>query len=210
MKKILGRFWRLILAAVLIIIAILIYNLSYVPAQEQYVSDVTELSTSILTLETEIQTNLQYESVQDDIEEAEEDMTASRTALYNLFPTEMREEDQIMYMLYLEEVMGEDVVFSFSDSSSLYTLSDGAVLGGLLITVEYTTTYEGFKDLIDYLATDSQFTSIVNATMDYDSESDTAAGTLTILYYTLQSDLSDEYTEPDVETPDTGKDNIFE
>ena len=78
----------------------------------------------------------------------------------------------------------------------------------MTVSVNYETTYQGFKEMVDYLATDSRITSIQYATVDYDSENDTATGTLTLLCYIMDSDLL-EYEEPDVNKPQTGKPNIL-
>ena len=68
--------------------------------------------------------------------------------------------------------------------------------------------YEGFKEMIEYLASDSRITSIQHATMEYDETNDLAIGTLTLLCYIMDSELL-EYTSPDVTVPETGKENIF-
>jgi len=63
--------------------------------------------------------------------------------------------------------------------------------------------------MINYLATDEKVTSVNYATIEYDAEQDIAIGTVTITRYLLNSTLT-EYQKPDVFTPDTGKENIFE
>ena len=63
--------------------------------------------------------------------------------------------------------------------------------------------------MINYLATDEKVTSVNYATIEYDAENDIAVGTVTITRYLLNSALT-EYTKPDVFTPETGKENIFE
>ena len=83
------------------------------------------------------------------------------------------------------------------------------MLQGLLITVNYETTYQGFQDMVNILATDSRIASVYQATIEYDAEKDVAAGYLTLILYLMDSDDL-EYTPPDVFIPETGKDNIFE
>lgn len=113
-----------------------------------------------------------------------------------------------MYVLYLEELFETEISFSFGTVAPVQMLRDGAVLEGLTLTVNYETTYEGFKEMVDYLATDSRITSIQYATVDYDSENDAATGSLTLLCYIMDSNLL-EYEEPDVTEPQTGKPNIL-
>ena len=134
---------------------------------------------------------------------------ASRLDLYKHFPKEMKEEDQIMYVLYLEKLFGTEIYFSFSTAQPITVLRDGSKLMGLTLTVNYETTYKGFQDMVNYLATDSKITSVQYATIQYDAAKDLATGTVTLLLYMLDSeDL--QYLPPDVYVPDTGKENLYD
>ena len=139
---------------------------------------------------------------------ATEQLEKSRLELYQKFPTELKYEDQIMYVVHLEALMDNEIQFRFGSVEPLLPLSD-ATLGGLTLTVNYQTNYEGFKEMINLVSSDPRFTSIRHATMQYDAENDIAAGSLTVLYYVLASGRL-EYTQPDVTTPSTGKPNIFD
>ena len=121
----------------------------------------------------------------------------------------LKEEDQIMYVLYLESLFKEEIFFTFSEAVELVPMSDGAVLEGLLISVNYETSYEGFQEMIDYLAKDSRIASVYEATIEYDEKKDVASGYITLLLYLMDSDQL-EYLPPDMDIPETGKDNIFE
>ena len=129
--------------------------------------------------------------------------------LYKAFPVEMKEEDQIMYVLYLETLFKEEIFFSFAQPIQLVTLQDGSNLQGLMLTVNYRTTYDGFQKMVNYLSTDSRLASVYEATIDYDAQQDQVSGYLTLILYLMDTDKL-EYTSPDVAVPDTGKDNIFE
>ncbi len=87
--------------------------------------------------------------------------------------------------------------------------SDGATLDALALMVNYQTTYQGFKDMVNYMATDSRITSIQTCTLEYDAGQDLASGTLTLLCYTISAE-DRPYKEPDIQIPDTGKENIFD
>jgi len=88
-------------------------------------------------------------------------------------------------------------------------LSGGYTLQGLDLTVNYETTYDGYQDMVEYLSTDSRITSVVESTMEYDAETDTAIGLLKLRLYLINSE-DREYLSPDVAIPETGKDNIFD
>ena len=206
--KTLKQNWKAIVALFLVIAAVCVYFMGYRPAAREFETKEKELNTMITALQNTIAENLRYVNVQDKLPEASEQLEKSRLELYKKFPTELKEEDQIMYVVYLEDTFGTEIQFSFGTVEPLIPLSDGSTLCGLTLTVNYQTNYEGFKEMINYLASDERITSIQFATMEYDEPNDIAIGTLTLLCYVIDSELL-EYMEPDVTTPATGKPNIF-
>lgn len=210
--KTLAKNWKLVFALLMVMLALPVFFLGYLREKKAFEAEQAELNTRITTLQQTIAANrqyAQYEDIQEQLPEASAALDESRLELYEHFPRELREEDQIMYVLYLEEQFGTEISFSFGTVSPIRMLSDGALLEGLTLTVNYETTYQGFKDMVDYLATDSRITSIQYATVDYDAENDAATGTMTLLCYIMESDLMEEYQEPDVTEPRTGKNNML-
>ena len=207
--KAIARFWKVLLALLLAGAAVFIYFDSYLTEQATHELKVLQMKTMITNIENKIREDMQYADIQDQLEPAKEALIASRLDLYQKFPKEMREEDQIVYVLYLESLFEEEIFFSFSEAVELIPMSDGAALEGLLITINYETTYQGFQEMIDYLAKDSRITSVYEATIEYDEKKDVASGAITLLQYLMDSDQL-EYTPPEVNVPETGKDNIFE
>lgn len=205
--KLLSKYWKVLLAVVLLVAAFMVYT-NYQEELAKHEDEVNKLNTYNLTMQTKIQNNKKYEGVQDKLEEATAQIVASRMELYEKFPVEMKEEDQIMYILYLETVFGTEINFAFSKAQPMVGLKDGSSLMGLTLTVNYETDYQGFQDMINYLATDSRITSVQFANIQYDKTTDMAVGTVTLLLYLIDTDLRD-YVGPDVNIPDTGKDNIF-
>lgn len=206
--KTLKQNWKAIVALILVIAAAWVYFTSYRPAQKEFERKENELNTMITALQSTIAENLRYVNVQDDLEGAAEQLEKSRLELYKKFPTELKEEDQIMYVVHLESILDSEIQFRFGSVVPMVPLSDGSTLCGLTLTVNYQTNYEGFKEMINFIASDPRFTSVRHATTQYDAENDIAVGSLTVLYYVLDSELL-EYAQPDVTTPSTGKDNIF-
>lgn len=206
--KAVAKNWKVVLALLMMTAALPIFFMGYLREKQAFEAEQSRLKTQIATLQTTIAENLRYSDIQEQLPGAEEALDESRLALYEKFPTELREEDQIMYVLYLEELFETEISFSFGTVAPVRLLSDGAILEGLTLTVNYETTYDGFKEMVDYLATDSRITSIQYATVDYDAENDVATGSLTLLCYIMDSGLLD-YEEPDVTRPQTGKGNIL-
>ena len=204
----LKKYWKAIVAVVLLIAFALVLS-NYFSERQAHQAEVDKLQSNNQMLQNKVDANKEYEDVQDELEDASAQLMASRLELYQKFPVEMKEEDQIMYVLYLEKIFGTEIFFSFGQAQPMTVLKDGAKVMGLTLTVNYQTSYDGFKDMIDYLATDSRVTSVQFAQIQYDANSDTAVGTVTLLLYLIDSDLLD-YVKPEVNVPDTGKDNIFD
>ena len=203
----LKKYWKALVAVVLLIAFAMVFS-NYLSERDAHKAEMDKLQINNQALQNKVDANKQYEGVQDQLEDASAQLMASRLELYQKFQVKMKEEDQIMYVLYLEKIFGTEIFFSFSQAQPMMALKDGANLMGLTLTVNYQTTYDGFKDMIDYLATDSRVTSVQFAQIQYDAASDTAVGTVTLLLYLIDSDLLD-YVSPEVNEPDTGKDNIF-
>lgn len=207
--RVLGKYWKLLLALILLCLAAYMYFGVYQTERTVYEVATQQMNTYITALQANIEKNSRYVDVQDKLEEATAAVDASRLALYQHFPREMKEEDQIMYVLYLETLFGTEIHFSFSQAQPLMTLRDGSTLMGLVLTVNYETTYQGFQDMVAYLSADSRITSVYAASIEYDAKKDVAQGELTLVLYLIDSELL-EYLPPDVAEPETGKDNVFD
>jgi hypothetical protein len=203
----LKKYWKAIVAVVLLIAFALVLS-NYFSERQAHQAEVDKLQSNNQMLQNKVDANKEYEDVQDELEEASAQLMASRLELYQKFPVEMKEEDQIMYVLYLEKIFGTEIFFSFGQAQPMTVLKDGAKVMGLTLTVNYQTSYDGCKDMMDDLATDSRVTSVQFAQIQYDAATDTAVGTVTLLLYLIDSDLLD-YVSPEVNEPETGKDNIF-
>ena len=207
MKEKLIKNWKLVLGVVLLLIALLVFLNVYQKDKKAYESEVEQLNMYITALENNIAENMKYAGVQEDLDEGIALVKAKQLELYESFPVELKEEDQIMYVLYLETLFKKEINFSFSSPQAIAMLSEGTLMG-LTLTINYETTYAGFKKMINYLATDDRIVSVHSATIDYDSKTNKVVGDITLLLYLIDSDLMD-YESPDVKVPPTDKDNIF-
>jgi len=208
MKKVL-KYWKLFIALILIGAALFLYFNKYRVEQAAYETQAQQLQQLTDALKKSIEKNVRYRDIQKELDEALVELDNSRLSLYKHFPVELREEDQIMYVLYLETLFGTEISFSFSQAQPVMALYDGATLQGLILQVNYETTYQGFQDMVNKLSTDKRVTSIYDATIAYDSKTDTASGILNLILYLVDTDKL-EYTPPDVAIPEIGKDNLFE
>lgn len=207
--KVLAKYWKLLLAIILLALSAHVYFNVYETEKAAYENEKRQLEMYITSLQSTIQENARYADVQEAIGPASADVDVSRLELYEHFPVEMKEEDQIMYVLYLETLFGTEINFSFSAAQPYVALRDGSTLMALVLSVNYETTYQGFQDMVNYLATDSRITSVNAASIEYDAEKDIAKGQLQLVLYLMNSELL-EYLPPDVNQPETGKDNVFD
>lgn len=222
--KALARNWKAVLALLLVLAAAAVYFMGYKPKKEAYEQEKSQLNMQITALQNTIKENERYKDVKDLLPAELEKIDASRDGLCEVFPQEMKEEDQILYLLYLEQVFGSEFAelgftqslyetlgqntFQFGEVQPIQILSDGAVLNALDITLTYNASYDGFKKMVNYLATDSRITSIRLATFNYDVVGETLSGQLALRLYLL--DATDrEYTKPEIANPGTGKTNMF-
>ncbi len=208
MKDKLIRNWRLILGVILLLAAVFTFTKVYLGEKEEHEAQVNQLNMYISAMERNIAENMKYAGIQDQLDDAIAEVKASQLELYESFPVELKEEDQIMYVLYLETLFKTEINFTFSTPQAMGMLSEGTLMG-MMLKVNYETTYDGFKEMINYLATDDRIVSIYDATIEYDANRDKAIGDVTLLLYLIDSPLLD-YASPDVKVPDTGKDSIFD
>ena len=207
--KVFLNYWKLLIALILLGFAAHLYFNVYQAEKAAYESEVKMQQTMIAALQSAIAENVRYIDIQDKLPEANAAVDASRLELYEHFPLTMKEEDQIMYVLYLETLFGTEIHFSFSRAQPITGLRDGSALMGLILRVNYETTYHGFQDMVSYLSTDSRITSVRASSIEYDSKTDTARGELELLLYLMNSNLLD-YMPPAIAQPEIGKDNLFE
>lgn len=208
--KFLAKFWALLLAIALLIGSAYLYFYVYKTEKLAHEVKKAQLEMMITALQNTIAENALYVDVQPLLEPATAEVEASRLELYEHFPVEMKEEDQIMYVLYLETLFKNEIYFEFGDPQVLTPLSDGSHLMGLVLTANYEdVSYDGFKDLITYLSTDSRITSVHQASIQWNEDTDTVSGSITVILYLLDTELK-EYEAPDIHTPDYGKDNLYD
>ena len=226
----LAKYWKLVLAALLAAAALAVFLLLYLPERDRAAERIAQLGADVAQLQLQLAEAARYpEGAEEDVAAAMAELEASRLELYRHFPAELREEDQLLYLLGLGDQFGGgggelgfstdlrqvflekfnvDITYTFGTPAALLALSDGSLLQGQTVMVYYSGGYGDVKEMIRYLGEEApSITSIQFADMRWlDGE---VTGTFTLLNYVLDSGLL-EYQEPAVEAPETGKTNIFE
>lgn len=98
--------------------------------------------------------------------------------------------------------------FSIADGSAFYSFSDGVHQGIMIpVSFNYEATYDTTKKLIDYINTFESKCAISSMSIDYDTDTDVAEGTIGMNLYAV---VTAESTKPEViiDMP-IGNDNMF-
>ena len=212
-----AKYWKALLALVLIAVSVPLF-LKIVQRRDDYQMQLNSLNMQIASYQAAIQPNLVYADVQDKLEGELAAIDESRKELYSRFPSQLLEEDQLLYFDYLAEKFKDDaeltvskdgvgIQFTYSQITPITQLSDGTYLCGMTFGVCFETTYEGFKTLTERFSTDERIASVRYATLNYDAENDVATGGVVITLYTISSQ---PYVPPEATEHTTGKETIFE
>ena len=181
--------------------------------------------TETLRAETEvIQKDIQkYSAVKNNIElyqKGIEDATTKIADVLNEFPVAIMEEDLIMFGRELEKNDQATMVSSvaFGTNSNVFVATSHPVdsttvplsysLYNNQISVSYNTSYDGFKDLVDYMYEHKNRMSLESFALAYDADNGRLMGTSVInMYYVSGTDK--EYKQQNLSGVSIGTDNIF-
>ncbi len=202
MKR-LGKYWKVILAVLLVGASIPLFWQAKV-RQESIAQELLGLTMEIEATQASIDENQLYADVQDKIDPQLEKLQKSRDKLYAHFPSNLLEEDQINFVLSLEKLFGNEITFSYSGLMPIMNLSDGNYVGAVTLAVNFQGTEENFKNMVEKLATDPRATSVQTAYIEYIPDTDNmVAGQLTVTIYTVSATPYEPPKSPD-DVPKTG------
>lgn len=229
-----GKYWKVLLAVVLLIAAVLILVRMYFPEKAAYEVQVSMAEVLKTALQSSIQEqqeeNRELAAIKDEIgpalrevEAASEQLAEDRETLYGNFPGDMLEEDQILYVMDLEDILdmevmfgrvydslsgsqSRDTVFEFGAPLQLRRLTDNSTLYYTSIKIDFDMPYEAFKQMLVYLANDERITSINYTKIDYDTVNGRVVGFATLMYYFLDAV---PYEAPVIDGQETGKRDLF-
>ena len=213
MKIFIGK-W--IVALLLIVAGIVI--LSYVNTNqynatleenEKLEAEIKQYEASISVLDN---AKLNQEKYAKDTEQLKKEVAQMLSA----FPAEIRIEDELLYVEYLEEKPEYDIgSLSIGADYSIYTMANGSTLCTQYVTVPYKTNYSGFKSLVNFFngenKTGEQYpASIVQISVAHNESDGSISGSMVLRrYYIVGGDA--EYVPPKIPDGmfDIGIENIF-
>ena len=181
--------------------------------------------TDALTAETDVlKVEIsKYTAVKDNIElynTGIEDATNHIADVLYDFPVMVMEEDMIMFGRSLEKNIDDTVVstVSFGAPSNVYVVTSHPVetstvpisysLYNNAITVSYQTSYDGFKELVEYIRSNKNRMTMENFSLAYDETTGLLTASTAVNMYSVTG-TDKEYTQQNLSGVGLGLDNIF-
>ena len=136
------------------------------------------------------------------------------------FPAFIMEEDMIMLGRNLEKNIDDTSVstVSFGAASNVYSVASRPAeattvpisygLNNNAISISYQTSYDGFKEIVDYICTNKNRMTISDFSLAYDATSGLLSATTSVNMYSVTG-TDKEYTQQNLSGVGTGTDNIF-
>ena len=181
--------------------------------------------TDVLTAETEVlKVEIsKYVAVKDNIalyNTGIEDATNHIADVLYEFPAMIMEEDMIMLGRSLEKSIDDTFVstVSFGAPSNVYVVTSHPVeattvpisysLYNNAITVSYQASYEGFKEIVEYVRSNKNRMTMDSFSLAYDENTGLLTSTTAINMYSVTG-TDKEYTQQNLSGVGVGLDNIF-
>lgn len=206
----------LLLALLGIIIAICAWQFGFNKMNEK----TQGLESETAVLQAEIQ---KYSAIKNNIElyqKGIEDATYDIAEILSLFPTNILVEDVIMLGREFEKNDDDTYIASINsgNASNIYIATSQPVDSNSIpvtyglyqngVNTSFTTTYKGFKEMVDYLYQHENRMSLDAFALSYDSTNGNLSGSMTLnMYYVTGTDK--EYVPQNINGISLGTDNIF-
>ena len=206
----------LLLALVGIGIAVCAWQFGFKKINEK--TEVLEAETELLRVEI-----TKYTAVKDNIElynAGIEDATNHIADVLYDFPSMVMEEDMIMFGRSLEKNIDDTYVstVSFGAPSNVYVVTSHPVepttvpisysLYNNVVSVSYQTSYDGFKDIVDYIRSNKNRMTVENFSLAYDTNTGMLTASSTLNMYSVVG-TDKEYTQQNLSSVGLGLDNVF-
>ena len=206
----------LLLALVGIGIAVCAWQFGFKKINEK--TEVLEAETEVLRAEI-----IKYTAVKDNIDIYNTNIETATNNIADVlydFPTMIMEEDMIMFGRNLEKDIDDTYVstVSFGSPSNVYVVTSNPVeattvpisysLYNNAITVAYETSYEGFKEIVDYVRSNKNRMTMEDFSLAYDASTGMLTASTSINMYSVTG-TDKEYTQQNLSGVSIGTDNLF-
>ncbi len=86
MKRLSGKYWKVLLSLAMAIGAAVLIFMNYLPGKKEFEIRERQIKASMAALQSAFEENMKYAGVQEKLEPAEAELEESRLALYQEFP----------------------------------------------------------------------------------------------------------------------------
>ena len=206
----------LLLALVGVIVAVCAFQFGFKKINEK----TAVLRTETETLESEVKYYMAIKDNIDTYQQGIEDSTTRIAGVLNEFPINVLPEDAFMLGRELEKNVPDTFVSSaaMGTNVNVYTATSHPVEPTTIpisyalykseLSLSYTASYDGVKDIFDYIYDHTNRMAVDNISLSYDSTTGMLSATsLVNMYYVLGSDK--QYSQQNLSGVGIGTDNIF-
>lgn len=169
------------------------------------------------TLQIQVDDMQKMKASEDGYESQTTKMQDEMNTIFDSIPSNLTSEDEIIYVDNVETKYNMQITsLSMPEAQLMYTMNedgtnvtdDGKFLYSVPVTIACTTSYDGIKDYLRNMQSESYSKSIDNISLTFDSETGDLSGTMTVnMQYLLGSDR--EYVPLTVDGIEIGTANIF-
>jgi Tfp pilus assembly protein PilO len=202
---------KLIVGAVAVIALVVAFMYGYRPLNEK----VDTVNDENQTLQNEIDVLKSYAANEKKMRAEIEEYENGIDQLASAYAVEITPEDSIKIMRDMETATDTEVTnVAFQDEENIYastftTDSGENVLGGVTpIVINYNTSYDGLKKVMDYINNYPQHMNVRDFTATYNQETGKLTGVMTINRYTMTG-FGKTYKEPAISDVRLSTKNIF-
>lgn len=205
----------------LILLGIIVLLVCYLAVYSPYTTRADSVRSETEALRPTLE---QLQSYSQNLDAYKADTETAKTAIADAltrYPTDVRQEDLIMYTVDMADRTGLSVDSISTDTPAALLQftentenADGTLTPRTLTaftrsaTLSCSMTYSALKSMIDYISTSALRTALDSVTVSYDSETAGLTGTVTFDKYFITGD-GDTYTATDVPSTALGRDNLF-
>lgn len=209
---------RLFLYVLGILCFIVVYMLVFVPFQEKN----EELAAQNASIDAQIDTLQVLAKQQEEYEQRTLELNQKTQELFSDYPADFKEEDGIMYAVDLESTADMTITnITIGEKNLLYTLgatpssineteenaADSYLFGSNYIYT-FTSSYDGFKEIIEKIQGESSKKNVDSITISFDNNSGLLIGTISMNAFSVMgSEMI--YKEPYIPSMPIGSENIF-
>lgn len=217
----------MIIKYIVSLISVGVFVYSYFVIYANYTSKTTDTYKEIDKVKLQIMERELMLQKEEEIQVLLDEVNSQKQEIIDKYPVYIAKEDNFMFVEKMEKALDIKVsALNISDNTVFYNTILPEVItqmdqeepldiqpssmNGLVNTIgmNFITTYDGFKEISEYVRRYPEPTAIDNVSVSYDSSTGALAGNLTLKRFALTG-TGKEYESAVIEGIDIGTDNLF-